>query len=91
SGSITVVLFPLLIAMFSPGTDLWAIIPQIGLTFGMGFSFHLLVSNYRQNEVIRNQKLVLEQYLSQIEQITLLEERDRLSKDLHDTMGHSYT
>lgn len=91
SGSITVVLFPLLIAMFSPGTDLWAIIPQIGLTFAMGFSFHLLVSNYRQNEVIRNQKLVLEQYLSQIEQITLLEERDRLSKDLHDTMGHSYT
>ncbi|SEJ86317.1 DNA-binding response regulator, NarL/FixJ family, contains REC and HTH domains [Paenibacillus polymyxa] len=91
SGSITVVLFPLLIAMFSPGTDLWAIIPQIGLTFAMGFSFHLLISNYRQNEVIRNQKLVLEQYLSQIEQITLLEERDRLSKDLHDTMGHSYT
>ncbi|KJD38733.1 histidine kinase [Paenibacillus polymyxa] len=91
SGSITIVLFPLLIAMFSPGTDLWAIIPQIGLTFAMGFSFHLLVSNYRQNEVIRNQKLVLEQYLSQIEQITLLEERDRLSKDLHDTMGHSYT
>ncbi|MBY7738939.1 response regulator [Paenibacillus polymyxa] len=91
SGSITVVLFPLLIAMFSPGTDLWAIIPQIGLAFAMGFSFHLLVSNYRQNEVIRNQKLVLEQYLSQIEQITLLEERDRLSKDLHDTMGHSYT
>ncbi|MGZ0042737.1 response regulator [Paenibacillus ottowii] len=91
SGSITVVLFPLLVAIFSPGTDLWAIIPQIGLAFAIGFSFHLLVSNYRQNEIIRNQKLVLEQYLSQIEQITLLEERDRLSKDLHDTMGHSYT
>ncbi|WP_342427039.1 hybrid sensor histidine kinase/response regulator transcription factor [Paenibacillus sp. FSL L8-0158] len=91
SGSITIVLFPLLIAIFSPGTDLWAIIPQIGLAFAMGFSFHLLVFNYRQNEIIRNQKLVLEQYLSQIEQITLLEERDRLSKDLHDTMGHSYT
>ncbi|WP_058830439.1 helix-turn-helix transcriptional regulator [Paenibacillus polymyxa] len=91
SSSITVVLFPLLVAIFSPGTDLWAIIPQIGLAFAIGFSFHLLVSNYRQNEIIRNQKLVLEQYLSQIEQITLLEERDRLSKDLHDTMGHSYT
>ncbi|MDP1511519.1 hybrid sensor histidine kinase/response regulator transcription factor [Paenibacillus sp. CMAA1739] len=91
SGSITVVLFPLLVAIFSPGTDLWAIIPQIGLAFAIGFSFHLLVSNYRQNEIIRNQKLVLEQYLSQIERITLLEERDRLSKDLHDTMGHSYT
>lgn len=33
----------------------------------------------------------MEQYVSQVERITLLEERDRLSKDLHDTMGHSYT
>ncbi|PGK48604.1 histidine kinase [Bacillus anthracis] len=91
SGSITIVLFPFLIAIFSSGIDLWLIILQIGLAFAMGFSFHLLVLNYRQNEVIRNQKLVLEQYISQIERITLLEERDRLSKDLHDTMGHSYT
>ncbi|PIE96160.1 helix-turn-helix transcriptional regulator [Bacillus fungorum] len=91
SGSITIVLFPFLIAIFSSGIDLWLIILQIGLAFAMGFSFHLLVLNYRQNEIIRNQKLVLEQYISQIERITLLEERDRLSKDLHDTMGHSYT
>ncbi len=91
SGSITIVLFPLLIAIFSRGIDVWVIILQIGLAFAMGFSFHLLVLNYRQNEIIRNQKLVLEQYLSQIERITLLEERDRLSKDLHDMMGHSYT
>ncbi|OOQ93183.1 helix-turn-helix transcriptional regulator [Bacillus cereus] len=91
SGSITIVLFPLLIAIFSSRIDLWLIILQIGLAFAIGFSFHLLVLNYRQNEIIRNQKLVLEQYISQIERITLLEERDRLSKDLHDTMGHSYT
>lgn len=53
--------------------------------------FRLLAINYRQSEIIRNQKHVLEQYVSQVERITLLEERDRLSKDLHDTMGHSYT
>ena len=57
----------------------------------MGSFFRLLAINYRQSEIIRNQKHVLEQYVSQVERITLLEERDRLSKDLHDTMGHSYT
>ncbi|MGH1146022.1 response regulator [Bacillus pseudomycoides] len=91
SGSITIILFPLLIAIFSLVTDLWVIILQIGLAFAMGSSFRLLVVNYRQSETIRNQKHVLEQYVSQVERITLLEERDRLSKDLHDTMGHSYT
>ncbi|MEW9139528.1 response regulator [Bacillus wiedmannii] len=91
SASITIVLFPLLIAIFSHGIDVWVIILQIGLAFAVGSSFRLLVVNYRQSETIRNQKHVLEQYVSQVERITLLEERDRLSKDLHDTMGHSYT
>ncbi|QQF62867.1 hybrid sensor histidine kinase/response regulator transcription factor [Bacillus mojavensis] len=91
SGPITIILFPLLIAIFSKVTDLWVIILQISLAFAMGSFFRLLATNYRQNETIRNQKYVLEQYISQVERITLLEERDRLSKDLHDTMGHSYT
>ncbi|MEY8351336.1 hybrid sensor histidine kinase/response regulator transcription factor [Bacillus cereus] len=91
SGPITIILFPLLIAIFSKVTDLWVIIPHLSLAFAMGSFFRLLVINYRQSETIRNQKHVLEQYVSQVERITLLEERDRLSKDLHDTMGHSYT
>lgn len=91
SGPITVILFPLLIAIFSKVTDLWVIILQLSLAFAMGSFFRLLAINYRQSEIIRNQKHVLEQYVSQVERITLLEERDRLSKDLHDTMGHSYT
>lgn len=91
SGPITIILFPLLIAIFSEVTDLWVIILQLSLTFAMGSFFRLLAINYRQSEIIRNQKHVLEQYVSQVERITLLEERDRLSKDLHDTMGHSYT
>ncbi|WJE32976.1 MULTISPECIES: helix-turn-helix transcriptional regulator [Bacillus cereus group] len=91
SASITIVLFPLLIEIFSHGIDVWVIILQIGLAFAVGSSFRLLVVNYRQSETIRNQKHVLEQYVSQVERITLLEERDRISKDLHDTMGHSYT
>ncbi|MEC3471262.1 hybrid sensor histidine kinase/response regulator transcription factor [Bacillus tropicus] len=91
SGPITIILFPLLIAIFSKETDLWVIILQLSLAFAMGSFFRLLAINYRQSEIIRNQKHVLEQYVSQVERITLLEERDRLSKDLHDTMGHSYT
>ncbi|MGK0531655.1 response regulator [Bacillus sp. 'calajunan'] len=91
SGPITIILFPLLIAIFSKVTDLWVIILQLSLAFAMGSFFRLLAINYRQSETIRNQKRVLEQYVSQVERITLLEERDRLSKDLHDTMGHSYT
>ncbi|CAH2461803.1 MULTISPECIES: hybrid sensor histidine kinase/response regulator transcription factor [Bacillus] len=91
SGPITIILFPLLIAIFSKVTDLWVIILQLSLAFAMGSFFRLLAINYRQSETIRNQKHVLEQYVSQVERITLLEERDRLSKDLHDTMGHSYT
>ncbi|MEC0250220.1 hybrid sensor histidine kinase/response regulator transcription factor [Bacillus halotolerans] len=91
SGPITIILFPLLISIFSKVTDLWVIILQISLAFAMGSFFRLLATNYRQSETIRKQKHVLEQYISQVERITLLEERDRLSKDLHDTMGHSYT
>ncbi|PEK31001.1 histidine kinase, partial [Bacillus toyonensis] len=40
---------------------------------------------------IRKQNAVLEQYMSQIERITLAEERNRLSSELHDTVGHAYT
>ena len=65
--------------------------PTTQFSFCYGSFFRLLAINYRQSETIRNQKHVLEQYVSQVERITLLEERDRLSKDLHDTMGHSYT
>ncbi|MGE6504031.1 response regulator [Bacillus wiedmannii] len=91
SGPITIILFPLLIAIFSKATELWVIILQLSLAFAMGSFFRLLAINYRQSETIRNQKHVLEQYVTQVERLTLLEERDRLSKDLHDTMGHSYT
>lgn len=91
SGPITIILFPLFISIFSKATELWVIILQLSLAFVMGSFFRLLAINYRQSETIRNQKHVLEQYVTQVERLTLLEERDRLSKDLHDTMGHSYT
>lgn len=62
-----------------------------GFAYVMGFAFHLLIVNHKQNESIRKQNAVLEQYMSQIERITLAEERNRLSSELHDTVGHAYT
>ena len=44
------------------------------------FAFHLLMANYRQNEIIRTHNTILEQYLSQVERVTL-EERERVSKE----------
>jgi signal transduction histidine kinase len=44
----------------------------------------LLVENRRQNQL-------LEEYARQIEKVTLLEERNRLARDLHDTVGHTFT
>lgn len=37
------------------------------------------------------QRKVLEQHSKQVEMITLLEERNRLSRELHDTVGHTLT
>ncbi|RSK29146.1 sensor histidine kinase [Bacillus sp. HMF5848] len=45
---------------------------------------HLLDENEQQRQV-------LEQYAKQVETITLLEERNRLARELHDTVGHTLT
>ncbi|AJS58236.1 helix-turn-helix transcriptional regulator [Paenibacillus sp. IHBB 10380] len=91
SGPITILIIPILISVVSRQSTPWLIIVHTGLAYALGFAFHLLVVNHRQNEIIRDQNTVLEQYVSQIERVTILEERNRLSKDLHDTIGHSYT
>jgi signal transduction histidine kinase len=39
---------------------------------------------------INEQNRLLTQYASEIERMTLLEERNRMSKELHDTLGHSF-
>ncbi|WP_068621551.1 helix-turn-helix transcriptional regulator [Paenibacillus tuaregi] len=41
--------------------------------------------------VIKEQYTILEQYSSQIERMTLLEERYRMARELHDTIGHTFT
>ncbi|EJR61653.1 MULTISPECIES: helix-turn-helix transcriptional regulator [Bacillus] len=75
----------------APSNSYWIMVTYYGFAYVMGFAFHLLIINHKQNEVIRKQNAVLEQYMSQIERITLAEERNRLSSELHDTVGHAYT
>ncbi|MCU5273473.1 hybrid sensor histidine kinase/response regulator transcription factor [Bacillus cereus] len=75
----------------APSNSYWVMVTYYGFAYVMGFAFHLLIVNHKQNESIRKQNAVLEQYMSQIERITLAEERNRLSSELHDTVGHAYT
>lgn len=91
SAPMTIFVIPALMAELSAPSDLMTMIIQFGPIYAVGFAFHLLVVNHRQSEMIRDQYAVLEQYSSQVERLTLAEERNRLSKDLHDTMGHSFT
>ncbi len=91
SGPLSILLLPAIVKLLAEQIDFWIMTIQFGTAYAFGFSFHLLMVNHRQSEIIREQNAVLEQYLSQIERITLAEERNRLSKDLHDTVGHAYT
>ncbi|GGH30174.1 helix-turn-helix transcriptional regulator [Paenibacillus segetis] len=91
SGPITIILIPFLLAELSQQESASTMILDFGLVYTIGFAFQLLVVNHRQSGIIRDQNTVLEQYISQVERMTLLEERNRISKDLHDTLGHSFT
>ncbi|RAV20248.1 sensor histidine kinase [Paenibacillus contaminans] len=51
----------------------------------------LYEENLKQYHLIREQNRALEQYSSQVEKLTLLEERNRLARELHDTVGHTFT
>jgi signal transduction histidine kinase len=61
---------------------------EVALFYGIGYCFNRIVFSY---QVIRRQNQTLEQYAKQIEQLTLLEERNRMARELHDTVGHVFT
>jgi signal transduction histidine kinase len=66
-----------------------------GIALGVGFAFNrmamLLKKNQEQYRVIQEQNKTLEQYARKVENLTLLEERNRMARELHDTMGHTFT
>ncbi|MFC3885040.1 sensor histidine kinase [Bacillus songklensis] len=60
----------------------------------IGFGFNILTKAYKKtqelNKVIEEQNHTLVQHAKQIEKLTLVEERNRMSRELHDTLGHSF-
>ncbi|SYX86268.1 hybrid sensor histidine kinase/response regulator transcription factor [Paenibacillus alvei] len=67
------------------------VILHYGIVFALGYAFQLAVLTHKQGQVIKEQNRILEQHVTQVEQMILIEERNRLSKELHDTIGHTLT
>jgi len=51
----------------------------------------LLLENEEQVQLIERQNVILKAYANQVEQLTLREERHRMARELHDTVGHTVT
>ncbi|MDT8978064.1 hybrid sensor histidine kinase/response regulator transcription factor [Paenibacillus sp. chi10] len=66
-------------------------LPNNGLAYFLGFAFQLLALTHKQGLIIQEQNRVLEHHVTQVERLTLIEERSRLSHELHDTIGHTLT
>ncbi|MEF3302836.1 sensor histidine kinase [Paenibacillus sp. GYB003] len=93
SAVVTIVAIPALTAR-DIGTGASTAI-ELGVLFGSGFCFQKLIRSFRQIErmygMIENQNRALEVYGKQIEALALEQERSRLSRELHDTVGHTLT
>ncbi len=65
------------------------------IAIGVGFTFNRMNALFKENQeqyvLINEQKIVVEQYAEQVERLTLLEERNRIAGELHDTAGHTFT
>lgn len=70
--------------------------------FGFGYIFNriihsnqqtkeLLKENQKQVQLIEEQNATLVQYSEQIEKMTIIQERNRMARELHDTVGHTFT
>ncbi|MFJ5714686.1 sensor histidine kinase [Neobacillus sp. NPDC093127] len=68
---------------------------NICIFYGFGFSLgRVTVLNNKMKvliESIKEKNRTLEQYSKRIEELTIMEERNRVSQDLHDTVGHIFT
>ncbi|WP_309119578.1 sensor histidine kinase [Paenibacillus sp.] len=68
---------------------------DLAVVFAIGFSFCKLLLTLRRirdmMSVIQLQNQTLELNAKQIERLTIAEERNRLSRELHDTVGHTFT
>ncbi|OMF65452.1 sensor histidine kinase [Paenibacillus sp. FSL R5-0766] len=60
----------------------------------IGIWVSFIANAYRQKNAlaveVAHQNRLLSHYAAQVEKLTLMEERSRMSKELHDTLGHSF-
>lgn len=60
----------------------------------IGFGVNRIIDSYKKteqlNRLIEEKNQTLVQYAKQIETFTQVEERNRMARDLHDTLGHSF-
>ncbi|MFB6362822.1 response regulator [Paenibacillus elgii] len=59
--------------------------------FGLQKAFGAVNNILLKLESIKKQYQALEQHSNQVERMTLLEERYRMARELHDTIGHTFT
>jgi DNA-binding NarL/FixJ family response regulator/two-component sensor histidine kinase len=74
---------------------LWGV-TKIGTRFHQFIDYNiqmkkLLQDNENQLLLIHDQNRALTEYSKQVEQLTIVEERNRISQELHDTVGHTLT
>jgi len=71
------------------------LILNLSIFGAVGFGFGVFMRQRDQLSkmlrAIEEKNRILEHSLKQVEQMTLLEERSRMSRELHDTVGHSLT
>ncbi|WP_087434137.1 hybrid sensor histidine kinase/response regulator transcription factor [Paenibacillus apiarius] len=74
---------------------IWQSLADALLFYGISFALQkgaVSIDAIKQKlALIKEQYTILEQYSSQIERMTLLEERYRMARELHDTIGHTFT
>ncbi|GIP33821.1 hybrid sensor histidine kinase/response regulator transcription factor [Paenibacillus sp. J2TS4] len=97
TGALAVVAVPILESWVT-GSSLQDIMSRgvnYALIYILGFTIQKLIYSLQTIKeklgIIHEQYQILEQYSNQVQRITLLEERNRMARELHDTIGHTFT
>jgi hypothetical protein len=65
------------------------------IMYGAGLTLNMLIYTHNRTrqlmKLVEEKNAALTQYAKQVEQLTLLEERNRLARELHDSLGHKFT
>ena len=86
---------PLAMAIVLPLSSFTMSIIEGIFFYSLGYGIWKVLDTQRKMQQLleenERQRQVLEQYAKQVEQIAILEERNRLARELHDTVGHTLT